>query len=79
MTPCERACSPNDSMCCTYSHGAYGLRASGRDGRIPARSNAPIVLFNGPRASPGDVAVFRRILANEHLDHSIVDSPQLNS
>jgi glutamine amidotransferase-like uncharacterized protein len=45
---------------------------------MPAHASAPILLFNGTGASPGDIAAIRSILSGEHLNHSTVDSAQLN-
>jgi hemoglobin len=54
-------------------------RANGNEGRIPPQASAPILLFKGTGASPEDVAALRRILNTEHLNYSLVDSPQLNA
>jgi hypothetical protein len=54
-------------------------RANGDAGSVPAHTKiAPILLFNGTGTSPGDVAALQKILTSEHLNHSTVDSPQLN-
>jgi glutamine amidotransferase-like uncharacterized protein len=54
-------------------------RASGDARSVPAHTNiAPILLFNGTGTSPGDVAALQKILSSEHLNHSTVNSPQLN-
>lgn len=42
-------------------------------GKLP-----PIVLFSGTGTSPGDVAALQRILRDQHLSYSTVDSPQLD-
>jgi glutamine amidotransferase-like uncharacterized protein len=39
---------------------------------------APILLFNGTGASPGDVAAIEAILNGRHLNYSTVNSSQLN-
>ncbi len=54
-------------------------RFGGDEGRMPAHARAPILLFNGTGASPGDVAAVRSILSSQHLDYSTVDSPHLNA
>jgi glutamine amidotransferase-like uncharacterized protein len=53
-------------------------RGTGNGDRIRPLAGAPILLFNGTGASPGDVAALRIILNTEHLDYSSVDSLQLN-
>jgi len=60
---------------------ATGLTACGAridEHTAPEHANAPILLFNGTGASPGDVAAVRRILTNEHLNYSTADSSVLN-
>ncbi|HVW07469.1 MAG TPA: BPL-N domain-containing protein [Bryobacteraceae bacterium] len=42
-------------------------------------SHAPILLFNGRGASPGDVGAFESLLTRAHLSYTTVDSLDLNS
>ena len=54
-------------------------RPSGDKGRIPAAAEiAPILLFNGAGASPGDVSALEKILSRAHLNYLTVNSPRLN-
>jgi len=54
-------------------------RTNGGAGSAPAHGNiASILLFNGTGTSAGDVAAIERILSNEHLNYSTVNSPQLD-
>jgi glutamine amidotransferase-like uncharacterized protein len=54
-------------------------RASRDRGGMPAPANiAPMLLFNGIGTSPGDVAAIERLLSDEHLNYSTVNSRQLN-
>lgn len=46
--------------------------------RAPDR-NAPIILFNGHGASPGDVEAFEALLTRAHLNYTTADSSDLNS
>ena len=56
--------------------GCHGDRD---EGRIHAAARpASILLFNGTGASPGDGAALEKILSNEHLNYSTVDSSRLN-
>jgi glutamine amidotransferase-like uncharacterized protein len=41
-------------------------------------NNAPVLLFNGIGASPGDVAALEKTLSIARLNYSTVNSPQLN-
>jgi len=55
-----------------------GCRAGDDQGAVPARPDAPILVFNGTGTSSGDVAALRGILAREHLGYATVNSRQLN-
>jgi glutamine amidotransferase-like uncharacterized protein len=58
-----------------------GATASGGSTPTPPLKSggiAPILLFNGTGASPGDVAAVETILNSNHLDYSTVNSSQLN-
>src|SRR5215831_14745058 len=53
--------------------------AGSNEGRMHAAADpASILLFNGTGASPGDGAALEKILSNEHLNYSAVDSSRLN-
>lgn len=60
------------------SLAAAACRAGGDERSMPARADAPILLFNGAGASPADVAALETILRSEHLAYSTADSRQLN-
>jgi glutamine amidotransferase-like uncharacterized protein len=53
---------------------------NGRESALPLNSNpaAPILLFHGAGSSTKDVAQFERILNEQHLEYSLVNSAQLN-
>jgi len=54
-------------------------RASGDESRTRSHADAaPVLLFKGTGTSPGDVAAIEKLLSNEHLNYSTVNSPQLN-
>src|SRR5260370_11982343 len=55
---------------------ACGVR--GDKGRMPAGGIAPILLFNGTGTSPNDVVAVEKILNNNDLNYSTVNSSQLN-
>jgi glutamine amidotransferase-like uncharacterized protein len=50
----------------------------GGAGNIPASGTAPILLFNGTGASPGDVTAIETILSRNHLNFSTANSARLN-
>ena len=52
----------------------------GDKGSVPLNSGviAPILLFNGTGASPGDVEAVETILNNNHLSYSTANSSELN-
>ena len=58
------------------------VTACGRNdpGSVPLNSSviAPILLFNGTGASPGDVEAVETILNNNHLSYSTANSAELN-
>ena len=60
------------------SAALLACRVSGDDGPLPLHAKAPILLYNGIGASPGDVVAVQTILRSEHLDYAIANSAQLN-
>jgi glutamine amidotransferase-like uncharacterized protein len=48
-------------------------------GRRELPASAPILLFDGGGASPGDVEAFQTLLKDNHLSYSLADSHQLNA
>jgi glutamine amidotransferase-like uncharacterized protein len=54
-------------------------RAGGSEAGLPrAATDDSILLFNGTGTSPGDVQSIEKILKDEHLTYSTIDSSQLN-
>lgn len=68
------------TLCAVLISTAFtACRARGDEGGMPTAGNvAPILLFNGTGASPGDVAALEKILSSEHLNYSTANSPRLN-
>ena len=67
-------------VCVVLISMAYSAcRPSGYKASTPATAEiAPILLFSGAGASPGDVSALEKILSREQLNYSTVNSPRLN-
>jgi glutamine amidotransferase-like uncharacterized protein len=66
------------SLCAVLIAAALACRAGAGQRRTSARSDVPVLLFNGTGASPGDVTALEDILDSQRLDFSTVDSRRLN-
>jgi glutamine amidotransferase-like uncharacterized protein len=57
---------------------AGGCGSERRSTPLDSATPAPILLFNGSGTSHNDVAQFERLLSEQHLDYSLVNSADLN-